>query len=153
MKKYNKLLIVLPITLIGFIGISACSSSPLLIIDPSGERIQFPDGTLNNTPFSRFLVPGIYLTFVISLYSLFVLSWLLFPNIVHLPVKSALQPRWYAAISVGIAIIIFIIVQLIFIPARMFLQYVYLFSGLFICTICFMPSVRKYYSRDKQAIS
>src|SRR4051812_44019667 len=110
--KRNKLLIILLIILIGFIGISACFSGPLLIIDPSGRRLQFPEGTLDNTPFANFLIPGIILTLVIGLYPLLVMLWLLFPNIIHLRVKSPLQPRWYAAMGVGIAITNFIIVQL-----------------------------------------
>ena len=151
--KRSKLLIILLIILIGFIGISACFSGPLLVIDPSGKRLQFPEGTLDNTPFNDFLVPGILLTLVIGLYPLLVMLWLLFPNSVHLRVKSTLQPRWYAAMGVGIAITIFITIQLIIIPARMFLQDVYLIAGLLICTICLLPAVRKYYANEKQPIS
>src|SRR3954447_2054799 len=110
------------IILIAFVGISACFSGPLLIVDPSGKLIQFPEGTLANTPFSSFLIPGIILTFIIGLYPLLVTLWLLFPKMLHISFKSSLQPRWYAAMSVGIAIIIFIIAQLILIQEKMFLQ-------------------------------
>ena len=149
----QKLLIFLLILLISFVGISACFSGPLLIIDPSGKLIQFPEGTLASTPFSSFFIPSIILTFIIGLYPLLVLLWLLFPNMLRLHSKAALQPRWYAAMSVGIAIMIFIIVQLVLIPARLFLQDIYLLTGLLICTICLLPSIRKYYSNGKSSIS
>jgi hypothetical protein len=152
-KKYPKLLILLLIILIGFVGISACFSGPLLIIDPSGMLIQFPEGALDNTPFPSFLIPGIILTLVIGLYPLLVTLWLLFPKMLHISVKGSMQPRWYAAMSVGISIMVFIIVQLIFIPARMFLQDVYLLTGLLICTICLSPAIMNYYSNEKKSIS
>jgi hypothetical protein len=141
------------IILIGFVGISACFSGPLLIADPSGKLIQFPEGTLDNIPFPSFLIPGIILTIIIGIYPLLVTLWLLFPKMLHIPVKGPLQPRWYAAMSVGIAIMIFIIVQLLFIPSKMFLQYVYLLTGILICTVCLSPSIRKYYSNEKRSIS
>lgn len=154
MKKwYQKLLALLLITSIGFVGISACFSGPLLIIDPSGMIIQFPGGTLDNTPFSSFLIPGIILTFIIGLYPLLVTLWLLFPKMLHISVKSSLQPRWYAAFSVGITILVFIIAQLILIQQKMFLQDVYLLTGLFICTVCLLPAIRKYYSNDERSVS
>src|SRR3982750_1549644 len=95
------------IGLIAFVGISACFSGPLLIIDPSGKLIQFPEGTLANTPFPNFLIPGIVLTFVIGLYPILVTIWLLFPKVLHISMKGPLLPHWYAAMSVGIAIMIF----------------------------------------------
>jgi hypothetical protein len=82
-----------------------------------------------------------------------VVVWLLFPNLLRLHIKAALQPRWYAAMGVGIAIIIFIMVQRVFIPTRMFLQHVYLLTGLLICTICLLPPVRKYYAHAKESFS
>jgi hypothetical protein len=150
---YQKLLIYLLIVLIAFVGISACFSGPLLIIDPSGKLIQFSEGTLDNTPFPNFLIPGIILTVVIGLYPILVTIWLLFPKVLNISVAGTLQPRWYAAMSVGIAIMIFIIVQIIFIPERMFLQDVYLIIGLLICTVCLSPAIMKYYSNEKKSIS
>jgi hypothetical protein len=141
------------IILIGFVGISACFSGPLLIADPSGKLIQFPEGTLDNTPFSSFLIPGIILTAIIGLYPVLVTLWLLFPKMLPVSVKGPLQLRWYAAMSVGIAIIVFIIVEIIFIPAKLFLQDVYLLTGILICTFCLSPAVRKYYSNEKRSLS
>ena len=71
-KNHHKLLLFLLIILIGFIGITAILSGPLLIIDPSGKRIRFQEGVLAGTPFPDFLIPGIVLTFVIGLYPLFI---------------------------------------------------------------------------------
>jgi hypothetical protein len=154
MKKwYLKLLTLLLITSIGFVGISACFSGPLLIINPSGMLIQLPEGAIDNTPFSSFLIPGIVLTFVVGLYPILVTIWLLFPKVLHISVKGPMQSRWYAAMSVGIDVMIFIIVQLIFIPEKMFLQDVYLLTGLLICTICLSPAIVKYYSNDNKSIS
>jgi len=141
------------IVLIGFVGISACFSGPLLIADPSGELIQFPEGTLNDTPFSSFLIPGIMLTTIIGLYPVLVTLWLLFPKMLPFSIKGPLQTRWYAAMSVGIAIMIFIIVQLLLIPAKMFLQVIYLLVGILICVICMYPAIRKYYSNENKSIS
>ena len=149
---YQKLLISLLVTSIGFVGVSACFSGPLLIIDPSGKLIQFPEDTLDNTPFTSYLIPGIFLTFVIGLYPVLVTIWLLFPKVLHVSVKGSMQPRWYAAMSVGIAIMIFIIVQLILIPEKMFLQDVYLLTGLLICTVCLSPAIVKYFSNENKSI-
>ena len=149
---YQKLLISLLVTSIGFVGVSACFSGPLLIIDPSGKLIQFPEDTLDDTPFTSYLIPGIFLTFVIGLYPVLVTIWLLFPKVLHVSLKGSMQPRWYAAMSVGIAIMIFIIVQLIFIPEKMFLQDIYLLTGLLICTVCLSPAIVKYFSNENKSI-
>lgn len=55
---------IISLVLLAINGIGAIYGGLSLILDPSGESIQFPDGTLDNSPFTNYLIPGIILLVV-----------------------------------------------------------------------------------------
>ncbi|MEX1138196.1 MAG: hypothetical protein WEB33_07885 [Bacteroidota bacterium] len=48
-------------TLLAFIGVSACFGGGLLIADPSGRLLALPASLLETSPFENYLIPGIVL--------------------------------------------------------------------------------------------
>lgn len=53
-----------------FIGIGAVPADLMMILDPSGSSLGMPLSMLANTPFSNFLIPGIFLLMVNGIGSL-----------------------------------------------------------------------------------
>lgn len=47
-----------------FIGLGALGGGIMLVIDPSGETLGVPSDFLEGSPFSNFLIPGIFLLVV-----------------------------------------------------------------------------------------
>ena len=53
-----------------FIGLGALGGGLMLVIDPSGETLGVPSDFLEGSPFSSFLIPGIFLMAVNGIGSL-----------------------------------------------------------------------------------
>jgi hypothetical protein len=66
----KKPMLFLTVLLLLFNGIGALYGGGLLIIDPSGDRIQLPLSYLNYSPFTDYLIPGIVLFGVNGLLSI-----------------------------------------------------------------------------------
>jgi hypothetical protein len=58
MKKISR---IIAIVLLFLLGVSALFGALGLILDPSGESLQLPEGMLDSTPFHNYLIPGIIL--------------------------------------------------------------------------------------------
>ena len=131
-----------------FLSLNALVAGALLIADPSGQSIRFPEGALAHSPFSNYRRPGILLFLfngVLPLYALYALwrrpvcllcRWLNpFP---------ALHWAWTLALTCGIVLIVWILVQMTMVP-YFFLQPVLLGYGILIVLLCMMPEVRARY--------
>ena len=59
--KRKKLLRIIVISLLLFLGVSAVAGSWGLIRDPSGRSVQIPIELLEHSPFGSYLIPGIFL--------------------------------------------------------------------------------------------
>jgi hypothetical protein len=59
-----------------FQGISATPSGFLLVLDPTGGRMQMPLEMLAGSPFPNYLIPGLILSIVLGLGAFFVLACL-----------------------------------------------------------------------------
>jgi hypothetical protein len=59
--------------LIAFQVISAIPSGCALISDPSGEKLGLPRVLLNQSPFNDFLIPSLFLFFILGLLPLLLL--------------------------------------------------------------------------------
>jgi hypothetical protein len=64
-----KLKRIIAIMLLVFLAFNALIGGWLLIIDPSGDKIQIPIELLQDTPFNNYLIPGILLFVFIGLLS------------------------------------------------------------------------------------
>jgi hypothetical protein len=92
---------------------------------------------LEGSPFENFLIPGLILLIVLGIYPLAVLYGL----------WHKLKWAWFAAFTVGAALIIWIGVEIVIIGyhPQPPLQLIYGLVGLFIVIFVFLPSVRLYY--------
>ncbi len=131
-----------------FQGISATPSGLILMIDPTGGMIRMPLDMLEGTPFSNFLIPGLILSIVLGLGAFFVLACLfLLPDWGWAQRFNPAQSRhwaWTASGVFGIALMIWITVQVLMIGLGAFIQVLYFVVGLAILLLTLAPSVRAY---------
>ena len=125
------------LVLILFQGLSGIVGGIGLVLDPTGKSLQLPIEWLEGSPFNDYLIPGLILLIVLGIYPLVVLYGLW------------LKLRWalFAAFTVGVALIIWIGVEILIIGyhPQPPLQLIYGLVGLFILIFVFLPSVRLYY--------
>jgi hypothetical protein len=133
------------------LGLGAVISGGLLILGPDGHLMQMPLAMLKTTPFSSFLLPAILLFTVIGLYPLAVAyclfarpawSW---PHLIN-PFKT-LHWAWAASLAVGVAVLIWIGVQMVMLQAVVFLHVLYIGWGLLIIVLTLHPKVRAHLAR------
>ncbi len=103
-----------------FIGIGAVIYGPLLIIDPSGGKAAMSVDLLKGSPFTNYLIPGILLFFINGV-----------GNITG-SILSFKKSNYagYAGILLGVALIIWVVVQLMLIGYANWLQPFYLILGI-----------------------
>jgi hypothetical protein len=128
------------------LGLGAALSGGLLILGPDGHLMQMPLSMLSRTPFSNFLVPAILLFTFIGLYPLAVAyclftqpgcSW---PDRVN-PFKT-LHWAWAGSLAAGVAVLVWIGVQMVLLQAVAFLHILYIGWGLAIIILTLQPTVR-----------
>lgn len=103
-----------------FIGIGAVGGGLGLVLEPSGENLRIPIDLLHNSPFSNYLVPGIFLLAINGLGNL---------------VGSVLSFRRYlyageTAMVLGVFLVVWIILQVYWIGSFHWLHACYLGLGL-----------------------
>lgn len=144
-------------------GILGLAGGVMLVADPSGRLLQMPSAWLHGTPFSSFLVPGLLLASALGLLPLFA-SFALWrvrtvPGSVLGSVPGSVTdsvpgPRrleralgrdtaWLASFVAGVAIMIWIVVQIAMV--RMFhpMQAFIFTLGAAIVALSLLPSVRR----------
>jgi hypothetical protein len=62
-------------------GLGALYGGFLLMLDPSGSKMQMPLSYLEHSPFSNYLIPGIILFIVNGLFSFVTIMTILFKNV------------------------------------------------------------------------
>jgi hypothetical protein len=129
-----------------FQGISAIPSGLMLVLDPTGGLMQMPLAMLKGTPFPNFLIPGLILGIVLGLGAFFVLACLFtlpdwrWAQRVN-PFKSQ-HWTWAASAAFGLALMIWIIVQVLMIGLGAFIQVLYFGVGLAILLLTLARPVR-----------
>lgn len=114
-----------------FVGITAIVSSALLILFPSGSVFNAPIELLKSSPFSNFFIPGIIL-FSINGVGQIAASILTFRK--H-------QLAGYTGALFGIALMIWIFIQVNMIGGGEFLQFLYFFIGVVETSLAFLIQV------------
>jgi len=119
MRKAKKYYILLGIVQI-FIAISAIPAGITFIIDPSGQLNGTTTGLLANSPFSNFLIPGLFLLIVHGVGNLFcaLLSF------------QRLNIASIAGMLLGTTLLLWIIFQVIWIGLISFLQPLFFVIGI-----------------------
>jgi len=141
---YVWVLIILVFTL----AISALISGVMLFAAPKGNAMGMSIDLLNGSPFNDFLGPGIILFLFVGVFPFIVglglvntsLKWLKSLN----PFRNHYW-AWTGAITVGIILLIWIIVETIMVGYISFLQPVMGVWGALIITLTMLPAVRRYY--------
>jgi hypothetical protein len=129
---------------------SAIAPGVALMMDPSGRTVQFPEGYLAGSIFSDYFIPGLLLTVLIGFFSL--TAWYVLwkkpinKTLGHLNPFPRIHWAWTVACCSGLALIIWIMVQVTMVP-YFFLQPVLFTWGMMIILLCLMPSVRRYYQQ------
>lgn len=115
-------------------GISGLFGGGTLVLDPTGDMLKMPLSLLESSPFDNYLVPGIILLLVLGTLPLIVLYGLF----------RSKTWAWSGAFLVGVALIIWIGVEIIMIgyQADPPLQLVYGMVGLALLVLTQLPSVR-----------
>lgn len=115
-----------------------------LVADPSGSLLQMPRSLLEGSPFDDYLIPGLVLFLVLGV----------FPFIVLYGLWQRLPWAWPAALVVGIALVVWIGVEVLMIGyhAEPPLQLVYGLLGVVLLALVLLPSVRLYYAKPRGSL-
>ncbi len=138
------------ISLLIFQGIAATPSGLLLVLDPTGGRLQLPLEFLENTPFPDYLIPGLILSIVLGLGAFFVAICLLtlpaWGWADRLKVVKGRHWTWTAAAAFGLGLMIWIAVQVGMLGLGIWLQPFIFGIGLAILLLTLSPPVTRYLS-------
>jgi len=131
-----------------FLGVNGLIGGGAFMLAPDGHLLQMPFSHLKNTPFPDFLIPGLLLFAFLGVYPIVVAyclwrqpAWR-WPAVLN-PFKQS-HWSWAASLSVGVIAMIWIIVQIQWIPVG--LLHVFIFGwGVLIVLVTLLPAVRRYY--------
>jgi len=133
-----------------FLGLNGLAGGLAFVIAPDGHLLQMPFSHLRNTPFSSFLIPGLLLLFFLGVYPLAVAYSLWKRPAWRWP--DALNPfqqthwSWAASLAAGVIAIIWIVVQIQWIPVGSL--HIFIFGwGALILIVTLLPPVRRYFVR------
>lgn len=126
-----------------FQGLSGVAGGYGFVGDPTGGALGIPVDWLQGSPFNDYLVPGLILLLLLGVFPLFVVygMW------------TRRAWSWGAALLVGLALIVWIAVEILIIGYhhRPPLQLVYGSLGLLIVVLVLLPSVRRYLGGEEQS--
>lgn len=134
----HPLTVYLLIAAIVFQGASGLAGGYGLTADPSGASLGIPLNWLEGSPFDDYAIPGIILFVVLGV----------LPLLVAYGLWRRTMWGWYGAALVGIALIIWIGVEILVIgyQPQPPLQLIYGTLGMTILILTRLPSVRRYYA-------
>ena len=140
---------VVLIALILFQALGAIPSGLSMILDPTGRCMGLPNYILESSPFSNFLIPGLFLTFVLGVLPVVVLYGLITKKEIVLLEKINLYKEYHWALAysyfLGIVLILWINMQLYFGIGFHILHFIYSLLGLLIIFFAHSPGCRTYY--------
>lgn len=122
-----------------FQGLSGVVGGIGLVADPSGSNMRIPVSWLEGSPFNDYLIPGLILLTVLGVFPLFVVYGL----------WKRLFWSWAAALLVSLALVIWILVEILIIGYHPMppLQLIYGGIGIAMIILVLLPSVRLHYSK------
>ena len=120
------------IATIGVLGVSGLAGGGQFILAPSGRLIGISPTLLAGSPFDSYLVPGVILFSILGV----------FPLVVVYGLFRRKRWAWPAAIAVGVALVVWVLVEGVVIGFGKRLQYPHLVQGVVIVSLAVLPSVR-----------
>lgn len=131
-------IVYIGVVLLLFVAFGAIPASVMFITDPSGASLGLPLEWINQSVFGNYLLPGIVLFVMFGLGSL----------AAAFGVWRRQQWSWMLTVLLGLALMIWIVVQYFTIQTFFFLQPVMFITGLLIAALPFVPAMRRYYQAD-----
>ena len=103
-----------------FTAIGAIPVGLMFLADPTGQLVQVPRGWIEATIFGSYVVPGLYLLLV---------NGFGMPSLAFLTIRRHWVAPWLTG-TLGVGLITWILVEIVLLPATMFLTWVFLATGL-----------------------
>lgn len=139
------------LVLIGIQIVNAVPAGFLMIIEPSGAKLGIPMEVLKPSPFPDFLIPGLFLFVFLGLFPIYIFYGLVRKPNLKLPEKFNLDREYHWALTyayyLGLLLVLWINMQLLFIKSYSFLQVIISVLGVFIIILTQWPTTRKEYSK------
>ena len=133
-----------------FLAFGGLYGGTAMLLDPSGGLLQMTE-VLLLLPVSNYVLPGLFLLFIMGLLPLFLIYGLLArPNWVWLESffrQIEYHWAWIGTVILGVVLAIWLIIEGVMIGFKWAIQYVTAVNGLFILFFVFFPSVRKFYKK------
>ncbi len=141
-------LLVVSICLV-FLSINGFIGGVLMLADPNGSPMGMPVSDLARTPFQNFFIPGLALIVIWGGGSLLTLIGLWRRPQVPLLNRLAGWTRehwsWALSVLLGIALFIWLTVQVFTLPQMAVIQYILYVLALLIAGVPLLPAMRRYY--------
>lgn len=136
-------------------GAAALMGGLEMLLDPFGAPLGMPVSYLAGTPFGSYLIPGLLLTFVLGVYPLLavLLVWLRpeWPAMAWLERATDRHWTWTTVVIAGLAMMVWIAVQVGMLGASHPLQAFIAALGLMVLLLAFVPEVRRAYPPARAA--
>ena len=133
-----------------FLGLNGMLGGGAFLLAPDGSLLQMPFSHLEKTPFPDFFIPGLLLFLFLGVYPIVVAYSLWKRPVWRWP--DAFNPfkdfhwSWAASLSAGVISMIWIVIQIIWIPVGFL--HIFVFGwGALIVIVTLLPIVRHYYRR------
>lgn len=114
------------------LGVTAFMSGLMMILDPSGMAMRLEVEWLAGTPFQDFLIPGFILFSVLGIGSF----------VVVYGIARRRQWAWWAAVGLGIALVGWILTQVLLLRMYHVLQLIYGVLGAALILLAVHPTTR-----------
>ena len=141
------------IFLVLFQAFGAIPSGCSMIVDPTGRLMGLPQGILEQSPFSDFLIPGLFLGIVLGLFPLVIAYGLITKKEFPVLQRINLYNKYHWALScsyyLGIVLVLWISAQFYFGMGVHILHLVYTALGILIIVFSQLPDSKAYYSMDE----
>jgi hypothetical protein len=132
-----------------FLAINGLIGGYLMLRDPNGIPMGMPVSYLERTPFQNFLLPGIWLIFIWGCGSLVILVGLwMRPKWAVLELLTFWTHEhwaWVLSVILGIALLVWLTVQVFTLPAMAPIQYILYGLALLLVGLPLLPNMRQYY--------
>ena len=129
--------------------ISAVPAGTILLLDSSGAGLGMSTEMIDTSPFGSFLIPGLFLFFALGIFPLIIVYGLIRKTkskfFQWLNLYKENHWSWTFSYYLGILLILWINMELVFIKEYSFLQVVYSILGVIIIILTHLPITRRFY--------
>lgn len=140
-------MLVLALLLLAFGGLYGGIA---MLLDPSGASLQMTE-VLSILPVPNYVLPGLFLLFVMGLAPLFLVYTLLarprWPWAESLARSFNYHWAWVGTIALGVILALWLVVEGVLIGFKWPIQYITAVNGLLILLFALLPAVRKFYAK------